>query len=66
MTRRNRWAYMADPRFNPPNNDCPECTAPSRTYFIGGQTIDGIAQYRWQCEHSHQWVVRESRPTSGA
>lgn len=61
MGRSYRWAYMADPRYNPPNEDCPECTEPSKTYFIGGKTVDGVAQYTWHCEHGHRWVVEEPR-----
>ena len=64
VSRRNRWAYMADPRFNPPNEDCPTCEAPSRTYFVGGRTVDGVAIYRWRCEHRHEWEVREAREGS--
>ncbi len=52
---------MADPRFNPPNDACPECREPSKTYFVGGRTEDGVAIYRWCCEHRHEWEVREPR-----
>ena len=62
MARSNRWAYMGQPNYNPPNNDCPECTVPSKTYFIGGKTVDNVAIYTWTCEHSHRWEVRENRP----
>lgn len=61
MAKKNRWTYLADPRFNPPNDDCPECTEPSRTYSVGGRTVDGVAEYFWRCEHRHEWVIRERR-----
>ena len=47
---------MAQPNFNPPNNNCPDCTEPSKTYFIGGKMVDGVSQFRKQCEHGHEWI----------
>lgn len=61
MARKDRWAYMANPLYNPPNNDCPECTEPSRTYFKGGRTENGVAVYTYACEHHHRWT----QPTQG-
>ena len=57
---------MADPRHNPPNNDCPECTSPSKTHHQGAKTVindDGSHTKitRWECEHQHQWSVEEAR-----
>jgi hypothetical protein len=53
---------MGRPNYNPPNNDCPQCTEPSRTYYIGAKrvTLDGVAykQTRYECEHKHPWTVR--------
>mgnify|MGYP001565601457 CR=1 FL=1 len=63
--RRDRWAYMADPRYNPPCDACPDCTSPSKVHFIGGRTEDGAAVYRWRCEHGHEWLVRETRTVQG-
>jgi len=48
---------MAAPGFNPPSNDCPECDVPSKTYYIGGKTVDGVARHRHKCEHGHVWIV---------
>lgn len=66
--RSNRWAYMGLPHVNPPNNDCPECTEPSKTHFIGGKTVeeDGkkVAHYTWKCQHGHGWLVKEIRSGS--
>ena len=50
---------MAHPNFNPPNDKCPECTEPSKTFFIGGRTVDGVSQYRWECEHKHEWIEHD-------
>lgn len=61
MARAYRWAYMAQPNYNPPNDTCPECKTPSKTYFMGGSTVDGVAIYKWACEHDHRWEVREKR-----
>jgi hypothetical protein len=55
---KGRWAYMAAPGFNPPNNDCPECAEPSKTYHIGDKTVDGVPQQRWRCQHGHEWIIR--------
>lgn len=52
---------MAQPGYNPPNDNCPECEKPSKTYSLGGKTVDGVAQFRWECEHKHQWTVYEPR-----
>lgn len=62
--RNNRWAYLGDPRTNPPNDECPECTVPSKTYYIGGRTVDGVAYHTKKCQHGHEWVIEERRPTS--
>ena len=65
MRNTNRWAYMGQPNYNPPNDACPVCTEPSRTYFIGGKRgPDGPVQ-RWRCEHQHVWVTHgEGEPRS--
>jgi len=55
-SRTNRWGYMAIPGYNPPNNDCPECTEPSRTWSRGARSVDGKAQYRYVCDNGHEWV----------
>jgi len=55
-----RWDYMGEPGYNPPNDDCPECEEPSKTFFKGGKTVDGVAQYRHCCEHGHEWIVRDT------
>jgi hypothetical protein len=44
--------------FNPPNRDCPQCDAPSRTFFRGAKLVKGVEQRRYQCEHGHEWFVR--------
>lgn len=62
MARTYRWAYMGLPGFNPPNNDCPECTEPSRTFFIGGRTLNEVTSYTYRCENKHEWTS----PTMGA
>jgi hypothetical protein len=59
MARSYRWAYMAHPDYNPPNNDCPECEEPSKTYHLGAKTVDDVKITRWGCEHNHEWEVRE-------
>ena len=69
MGGRDRWAYMGQPGHNPPNDDCPDCTEPSKTYFIGAKTVfetqDGVevkvSVTRHHCEHHHEWVTRETR-----
>lgn len=67
MARANRWAYMGQPNFNPPNNDCPECTESSKTHHQGSKTTfdeNGKAHMkvtRFTCEHGHEWVVEEPR-----
>jgi len=58
---------MGDPRHNPPNDDCPECIEPSKTYHMGAKTVareDGsrVAITRWECEHKHEWNTEEERP----
>lgn len=63
--RSNRWAYMRAPNYNPPNDDCPQCTSPSKTYYMGGKTVttEGHAPqtvHRWKCEHGHVWTVIEA------
>lgn len=57
MAKSYRWAYKAQPGYNPPNNDCPECEEPSRTWFIGGRTVDGKAQYTYTCDNHHRWTT---------
>lgn len=59
----DRWAYMADPRHNPPTNHCSTCLSPSRTFFIGGKRVGENTQHRYQCEHGHQWVQVTTPPT---
>ncbi len=59
MGRSDRYAYMGDPRYNPPNQHCPECDEPSKIYFVGSKTIDGAASYRYKCEHLHEWRTKE-------
>lgn len=61
---RRRWDYMSAPGYNPPNDDCPECTGQSKTYYIGGKTVEGVSQHRWRCEHNHEWITRENNPSS--
>ncbi len=61
MSRGNRWAYMSAPGYNPPNDDCPECVAPSKTFHIGSKTVNGVARHRYRCERGHEWVVEEVR-----
>ena len=56
---RNRWGYMAHPKYNPPNDLCPDCTEPSKTFHIGGKMVDGVSQQRWRCANGHEWIVRE-------
>lgn len=61
---------MAAPGYNPPSSKCQEagggCTAPSRTFFIGGKAIfseDGAmigTQKRWRCANGHEWRTVES------
>ncbi len=55
---------MAHPDFNRPNDDCPECTVPSKTRLVGGRTEDGVGIYTWTCEHEHRWEIREVRQGS--
>lgn len=54
---------MARPNHNPPNNDCPECNTPSKTYYIGSKrvTVAGqrVKRTRYQCEHKHEWVIHD-------
>jgi hypothetical protein len=67
MGRSRRWAYLGRPDHNPPNDDCPECSAPSRTYFLGSRLVPdpegphgfGWTERAWTCEHQHRWTVRE-------
>jgi len=66
MSRSNRWAYMGQPNFNPPTNDCPDCTEPSKTFHLGAKTVTNedesrTAVTRWACEHQHEWEVHEPR-----
>lgn len=67
MSRSNRYAYMAHPKYNPPNNDCPECTEPSKTFFIGSRTtFDDQGKptakiTRYACEHQHEWMTEEPK-----
>lgn len=55
---KGRWAYMARPDYNPPTNDCPTCTEPSKTYMVGSKKVDGVISHRWRCEHQHEWIVQ--------
>jgi hypothetical protein len=64
MRNTNRWAYMGHPNYNPPNTVYPVCTAPSRTYFIGGKRNAGGAVQRWRCEHQHTWVKIVDEPSA--
>lgn len=67
MRSSNRWAYLRQPGFNPPNRDCPVCTEPSKTYYIGGKTADGVTTHRWTCQHGHRWTTTEpAGPPDGA
>ena len=66
MSRKNRWAYMSDPRFNRPTDDCPDCEMPSRIFHVGSRTLfreDGSSYTttRWKCDHRHIWTVDEER-----
>ena len=58
---RRRWDYMGEPGYNPPNDDCPDCTEPSKTYHLGSKTVDGVKITRWYCENKHTWTVKERR-----
>ena len=60
---RNRWAYMTRADYNPPNDDCPDCKTPSRTYFIGAKTEEGKKRTRYTCECGHNWTVVEDLST---
>lgn len=55
----NRWGYMRAPGYNPPNDDCAECDAPSKTYCIGGKQVEGRTVHRWKCERGHTWTTSE-------
>jgi hypothetical protein len=66
MGRSNRWDYMGEPGYNPPNDDCPTCEEPSKTHHMGAKTVfndDGsrTAITRWECEHKHEWETKEDR-----
>ena len=55
---------MAHPNYNPPNDDCPECEKPSKTYFIGARRVVDEDEKPWtvtrySCEHKHEWKTRE-------
>lgn len=57
---------MGEPGFKTPNNDCPTCTEPSKTYHRGAKTVintDGshTAITSWCCEHKHEWDTEETR-----
>ena len=66
MRNTNRWAYMGQANYNPPNDDCPVCTEPSRTTCIGGKRTEAGPVQRWRCEHLHAWVKSgEPGPGSG-
>lgn len=58
---RKRWNYLRDPRFNPPNLNCPECTEPSKTYEIGSRTEGGKKIATWACSNGHRWLLTEDR-----
>jgi hypothetical protein len=67
MRNTKRWAYMGQPNYNPPNDDCPVCTEPSRTHFIGAKRTEAGAVTRWRCEHLHEWVkLSEGEPDTKA
>lgn len=55
---KHRWDYMSHPSYNPPNDLCPECLIPSKTYHIGGKQVNGISQQRWRCENNHEWILK--------
>lgn len=65
MSRHNRWAYMANSQHKSANDDCPECTEPSRSYHQGAKTVNGVTTVRYACEHNHAWTVTEdgSKPS---
>lgn len=60
MGRPDRYKYLGDPRFYPKTDDCPECTEPSKPHFIGAKTVDGVGQKRYNCEHGHEWIVKDT------
>ena len=70
MSRSRRWNYLRNPKVNPPNDDCPACASPSRTYPLGGRFVPapeapggvGWTEYAWICEHRHTWTIREPAP----
>jgi len=70
MARSNRWSYMAQLHYNPPSDDCPDCTVPSKIYFIGAKRIveDGVLckVTRYRCEHHHEWYTKVSYATPEA
>ena len=59
MARSSRWSYMAQPNYNPPCDDCPECKKPSKVYFIGAKRVGDFTQKRYKCEYHHEWLVKE-------
>ena len=64
--RAGRWAYMGRPGFNPPNDACPECTAPSKTYMLGSKRSPddpNTTVTRWTCEYGHTWTTTTTRET---
>ena len=60
----DRWKYKSNPNYNPPNEECPQCAGPSRTFFVCGQTKNGEPEYTYTCEHKHTWVQREMTHTN--
>lgn len=58
-TRSGRWAYMGREGHNPPSRLCPECTDPSKAWYIGAKSVDGATHHRYRCEHGHSWIVVE-------
>ena len=50
---------MGDPKFNPPSERCPECTAPSRVWHQGAKTVDGVKYTRFECDQGHAWTEEE-------
>ncbi len=63
--RVNRWDYLARIEENKkPTNECPTCDAPSRVYYIGAKTENGVCIHTWGCDHLHRWDVLEPRKGS--
>lgn len=67
VSKAYRWAYMANPNYITPSDECPECETPSKVYEIGSRTEDGNLIVTWKCEHRHEWtdVTPRVRPSQG-